>query len=222
MRTAVIYTILSLVNLIGVVIGVSLLPAEVPIHFDASLTADTVGSPWVYLAFPAVAALLSAGIWAALAQKRNRTVTLLILSAAGIVLSTVGWTLFGLAASGAKFGEKADFPFALIICFPLSLFMAWLGGLPYLVPDRFEGARNSAPQSGQIRKDVCRLGGRLFFLSGVVSAVFALLFGLLPAWRKIWYVAFAVWAAAGLISAGVCALYVFFCRKRERQTQQQS
>ena len=85
MRAAILYTVVSLVNLIAFAVGILFLPAQVPIHFNAALTADAMGSPWVYLSLPGAAALISAGIWAALFQKKNRAVTVGVLTVAGIV-----------------------------------------------------------------------------------------------------------------------------------------
>lgn len=206
MTTAVLYTVLSLLNLIGFTVGVSLLPAEVPIHFDASLTADAVGSPWVFLALPGAAALISAGIWASLVQKKNRGVTVGVLTALGIALATVGWTFFALVAGGVRMGGRADFPTMLVILFPLSLLAVWLGNfLLRLAPNRTIGIRTRATlKSDETWRRAHRFCGGLYFVAGLFAAAVALIFGTVPALGALQFIA-PVLAAVLLGGATIAA-----------------
>lgn len=209
MKTAVIYTVISLLNLVGFTVGVILLPAEVPIHFNASMTADAVGSPWVYLALPGAAALISAGMWATLAQKKNRAITAGLLTALGIIFATVGWTFFALVSSGVQVGEQTDFPLALVILLPISLLFAWLGiYLPRIEPNRVLGIRTSATlKSEEVWRKTHRLGGFLFFAAGILAAAFALIFGTVPALKELQYIAFIVMVVSVLSAAVASVVY---------------
>lgn len=209
MATMAVYTALSLLNLVGFAVGVSFLPAEVPIHFDASMTADALGSPWVYLALPGAAALVSIGMWATLGQKKNRKITLGILSAVGGIFATLGWAFFALAASGANVGEKTGFPLMLVIVLPLSLLFVWLGHyMPHIEPNRVLGIRTaSTRKSEEVWRKTHRLGGVLFFAAGIVSALGAVVFGCVPALAPVQYLAFAVFAVSAAVAAVASCVY---------------
>ena len=217
MKTAIVYTVLSLVNFAAFAIGVGTLPAQVPIHFDASLTADVIGSPWVYVALPGAAALISVGIWASLAQKKNRAVTVGLLSALGIIFATIGWAFFALIASGVKIGERTDFPLALVMVLPLSLLVVWLGNcMPRIEPNRVIGIRTAATlKSEEVWRKTHRLGGYLFFAAGILSAALALVFGVVPTLREIQYVAVAPLVLSILSAAIVCIVYAHVLGKRQ-------
>lgn len=224
MKTAIVYTVLSLLNLIGFVVGVCFLPAQVPIHFGASMTADAVGSPWVYLALPGAAALISVGVWASLAQKKNRAVTVGLLSALGIILAAMGWAFFALIASGVQIGERTDFPLVLVICLPLSLLFVWFGNyLPRIEPNRMIGIRTLATlKSEEVWRKTHRLGGYLFFASGLLAAIVALIFGTVPALKEVQYVAVVIFAAVVLISAIASIVYAQLLVKKKGTSPEES
>ena len=58
LKTAILYTALSLVSLIAFAVGILFLPEEVAIHFNFEGVCDRMGSPWVYISLPAAAALI--------------------------------------------------------------------------------------------------------------------------------------------------------------------
>ena len=221
MKTAIVYTVLSLLNLVGFAVGVSFLPAEVPIHFDAAMTADTLGSPWVYLALPGAAALISAGLWASLVQKKNRAVTVGLLSALGVVFAAIGWVFFALVSSGVKVGERTDFPLMLVIVLPLSLLIAWLGNyMPRIEPNRVIGIRTGATLgSEEVWRKTHRFGGYLFFAAGVLSAVAAVVFGAAPALKGVQYVAVILAAASVLIAALASVIYAHVLGKAPQESE---
>ncbi len=216
MKTAIVYTVLSLLNLVGFAIGVGFLPAQVPIHFDAAMVADAVGSPWVYLALPGAAALISAGLWASLVQKKNRAVTAGLLSALGAVFATIGWVFFALVSSGVKVGEKTDFPLMLVIVLPLSLLIAWLGNyLPRIEPNRVIGIRTGATLgSEEVWRKTHRLGGYLFFAAGLLSAAAAVVFGTVPALRETQFVAVILATVSVFIAVSASVVYAQVLAKR--------
>lgn len=209
MKTAILYTVISLLNLIGFVVGVSLLPAQVPIHFDASMTADVVGSPWVFLALPGGAALVSGGMWAALGQKKNRKITVSLLTAIGIVLAAIGWAFFALVSGGVAVGEKVNFPFLLAIDLPIALLVLWLGCvMPATEQNSVFGIRTKATlKNAELWKRTHRFGGALFFAAGSLSAVCAVLFGCVPALFPAQYVAHIVLAASLFVAAAGSLAY---------------
>lgn len=217
MKTAIIYTVLSLIDLIAFVAGVAALPAEVPIHFNGQMIADAIGSPWVFVAFPGAAALISIGLFAALTLKKNRPVTMGLLGAAGIALVTIGWTFFALAASGAGAGERARFPFALVIGLLISLLLTAVGTVLFgLAPGRSIGLRARVmPKSEELRKKVIRFGGGAFFGSGLLAAVCSVLFGCIGALLSVQYVVAIVLCGLVLLSTGLSFLYAHLLSKRE-------
>ena len=167
MFQATLYTVLSLFNLICFVGGVLVLPSEVPIHFDG-LTADAVGSPWVFVALPAAAALISAAIWTASLMKRSKTRTVLLccLSAVGAALAVLGWVFFALISSGVSAGETATFPIALCIILPLCFVAIFFGALFQSVLPPFFSRLEEKEQ-----REISALLGRLFIAVGGVSAL---------------------------------------------------
>ena len=161
MFQATLYTVLYLICFVG---GVLVLPSEVPIHFDG-LTADAVGSPWVFVALPAAAALISAAIWTASLMKRSKTRTVLLccLSAVGAALAVLGWVFFALISSGVSAGETASFPIALCIILPLCFVAVFFGALfQSVLPPFF---------SRWEQWEISALLGRLLIAVGGVSAL---------------------------------------------------
>lgn len=216
MRSAIFYTVFSVINLLGFLAGVLLLPAQVPIHFGAQLVADRLGSPWVYLAFPGATALVSGGIWAALNLKKNRAVTIGLLSAVGAILCTIGWAFFALVAGGVSLGERSDFPVVIVVGLPLSFLIAWLGiCLPAIAPDRLFGVRlRASSESAEIRKRAYRMGGNCFLAAGLLSALSVLLFGCIPALSSVRFVPFLVLALGAAAAGAVSVLYAQALAKR--------
>ncbi len=216
MKTAVIYTVISLLNLIGFLAGTLTLPAVVPIHFDLQLTADTVGSPWVFLALPAASALISAGVWAAVfsAKMKRRALVAVLLSALGAVFAYLGWIFFALVSGGAGIGEKTEFPLALSIVLPLSLLLIFLGTWMPSSGPAF-GIRALAPLgSEKAWKDAGRLGGALFLAAGILSAAGAVALTCVPGGLGAWSA--LVLAGTALAACAVTAVYTRLLLKRTR------
>lgn len=198
MFAAAVYTVFSLLNLIGFVGGVLVLPSEVPIHFNASMTADAVGTPWVFVALPAAAALISAAIWTSSLSKRpqNKKILISILSAVGAVLACIGWVFFALISSGVRAGERASFPFVLCIVLPICFLSVFLGVLC-----------QSAKFKGIFKRDkgseVHRLFGRLLIAVGGVSAAVCVILSCLA---KTWSALSALVLAFGIAFSFVLCL----------------
>ncbi len=184
MKTAIVYTVLSIVNLIAFAVGLTFLPAEVAIHFDFKGVVDGIGSPWVYVSIPAVSAVVSAGVWAALHSKneKNAKISVGLLAALGAVFAVLGWTFFALAAQGLALGEKSKFPFALVTILPLSLLFVFFGNyLPRIKPNRWVGIRTPATLGSEtVWAKTHRVGGTVMFVSGILSAICAVVFSCVP------------------------------------------
>ena len=217
MKLTITYTVLSLVNLIGFVIGVLALPAQVPIHFNWEMVADVVGSPWVYLALPAAAALISVALWVATLSKKekNRKILLGVFSAIGAVLSVIGWVFFALA-SGVEVGEKVKFPVMLTIFLPLSLLMIYFGNcLPRIEHNFWLGIRTRATiKSETVWTKTHRLGGLLFFLAGLISAICTVVFCCIP--KDLDIAALIVFLVTLGVSAVVTLVYSELLYKKEK------
>ena len=106
MKRSVFYTVLSVVDLALFAIAVACLPEQVSVHYTGGV-ADRFASPWVLLSFPAAAAFIALGVFAAelKAKPIGRTYILLALFAAGGTLAALGWGYLALAAQGAVYGE---------------------------------------------------------------------------------------------------------------------
>lgn len=216
MKAAVVYTVLSLADLLAFFIGVLCLPELVPVHFDAGMRVDALGSPWSLVGLPAASALLSAAIWiCVLVQKKNRALTCAIFTFMGIVFSVLGWTFFGLAASGMQLGEKTDFPIGLVTALPLSLLLAWLGNyLPRVEPNRLIGIRTPATlASEEVWRKTHRLGGYLLFAAGVLSAAATILLSCFVSNAPL--LSAAVLAGTTLFCVAAVCIYAHVLRKKE-------
>ncbi len=107
MKSSVFYTVTSLLGLIAFAAVTAFLPAQVSVHYTGGV-ADRFASPWVFLAFPAAAAMLSFAVFAVGARMKppRRAYVLLALFATGGVLSSLGWGFLAHAAQGAAFGDR--------------------------------------------------------------------------------------------------------------------
>ncbi len=126
MKLSLYYTIITVLNLIAFAVVTACLPASVPLHVSHGVV-EQVGSPWVFLALPAVSALLSLGVFLTLLSngKRKIVVCSVIVALGGIFLS-LGWMFMAIAVQPAAFGEKIFFPYATVSALPLSLLL--MGG----------------------------------------------------------------------------------------------
>lgn len=223
MKTAITYTVLSILNLIGFVIGILLLPAQVPIHFDISMTADAVGSPWVYIAIPAAATLISLAIWMTSVFKRekNRKILNGLLAGVGAIFVCMGWAFFALIASGVEIGERVDFPFELVTILPISLLLIFCGNyMPRIEPNRVFGIRTFATlRSETVWTKTHRLAGSLFFVAGLLSAASAVIFSCLPA--KISFISIIIFAVTLLIAVVVSFSYAEVIYRREKTLEKE-
>lgn len=219
MFAAIVYTVLSVLNLIGYVTGVLFLPAETPIHFDGALTADAVGSPWVFVSLPAAAALISAAIWTSSLSKRekNRKILIGALSAVGAVLAVIGWVFFALIAGGVQAGERANFPVVLCVVMPLSLLVVFSGVLIRKIKRNklLELVSVSAEKNPRASGRANRLLGILLIAAGGVSAALSAALSCLR--PQLCYLSAIVLACGVLISLAASLIFARVWAGKELQ-----
>lgn len=213
MKSAITYTALSLANLIAFAIGIVLLPAAVPIHFDSGMVADLFGSPWVLISFPAAAALLTAAFWGigAPAKMKYRSVYMILFTIAGCVLAVVGWVFFVLAASGVKEGETAKFPVVLVVVLTLSLFVLTVGSILPQICSRLSSAR------AEVWKKASSLGGILLFFAGLISAILSVAISCFA--FEFAYISAIVLGAMLVISLAIFLVYAKVLHKHKDQSE---
>ncbi len=187
MFISMLYAAAAVANLIVFLIGVSCMPAAVPVHL-AGLTVDRLGSPWTLVAFPAVTAFLAIAFFpVALRAKRGRCAALAALAATGAGFAAAGWAFFGIAVQPAAFGEAVIFPYAALTAFPAG---AWIAVFGAVLRAKTEGRRRAV--------------GSALLLAGLLSAAVAVVFCFLPAMRLDW-IACAILAGSVAIAAGCAA-----------------
>lgn len=213
MKTAVIYTVLSLVSLIGFVVGILFLPEEVAVHFNFEGVCDRMGSPWVYIALPAAAALVSAGLFAAAwKENKNSRILNICLVVVGAVLTVLGWVIFALGARGTQLGEKLRFPFSAAILLPLAVLTMVLGNyMPVAKRNKWFGLRTKETlASDYVWEKANRFSGALMFAAGALSAAASILFSVLG----LDFVALIVMVALILIVTVISLIYAHRIAKR--------
>lgn len=213
LKTAILYTILSLLSLIGFAIGILFLPEEVAVHFNYEGVCDRMGSPWTYIKLPVSAVVLSGGLFlVALREYRNARVVNICLVAAGTVLTVLGWVIFALGAQGTQLGEKRSFPFAAAILLPLAILIMVLGNyMPVAKRSKWFGLRTKETlASDYVWEKANRFSGVLLFAAGALSAAAAILFSVLG----LDFVALIVTVALILIVTVISLIYAHRIAKR--------
>ena len=206
LKTAILYTVLSLLSLIAFAVGIALLPQEVAVHFNFEGVVDRLGSPWVFISLPAAAALVSAGLWlTALKEFKHARVINIVLVAVGAVLAVLGWVFFAFAAMGLELGDKPGIPFAAIVLLPISILIMVLGNyMPVAKRNKWFGLRTKATLSSDyVWEKANRFSGTLFFLAGALSGIAAILFSCL----KLDYIALIVLLALLVIVVAASLVY---------------
>lgn len=226
MKTAVLYTVLAVVNLIVFAVCAAFLPAQVPVHFNWEGVCDQLGSPWLFIAMPAAAALVSAGIWSGVAsgKEKNGKIITTTLSVLGALLAYIGWLAFALAASGTELGAKTAFPFGLAIIFPLSVLMIFCGNyLPRVKPNKTLGLRTpSTLRSEAVWAKTHRTGGFLFFAGGLISACASIVFSCVRAGIDLNFVSLVIFAAVVLFICTFIPVYARVLYNREKRESAQN
>ena len=212
-KTAILYTVLSLLSLLAFTVGILFLPEEVAVHFNYEGVCDRMGSPWVYISLPAAAALVSGGLFAAaLKEDKNARILNICLVAAGVVLTVLGWVLFALGAQGTQLGEKLRFPFAAAILLPLAILIMVMGNyMPVAGRNKWFGLRTKETlASDYVWEKANRFSGILMFAAGALSAAASILFSVLG----LDFVALIVTVALILIVTVISLVYAHRIAKR--------
>ena len=223
MKVSILYTVLSVLNLIAFAIVVSLLPASVPVHFNGAGVVDRLGSAWEYIAFPSITALLSIGVFIIMLRMKsaNRKYFAIALALVGGLFLCMGWAFLGLAAQGAEYGEKVGFPFAAVSALPISLLLIAFGAMmPRLEANYFLGIRTSATlKSERVWEKTHRVGGIAFIVCGAISAITAVVFSCLDVSPRLDWLALVVLLVALVVTALFCVIYSYTV-KEEAPTQE--
>lgn len=212
-KTAILYTVLSLLSLLAFTVGILFLPEEVAVHFNYEGVCDRMGSPWEYISLPAAAALVSGGLFAAaLKENKNARILNICLVVVGAVLTVLGWVLFALGAQGTQLGEKLNFPFTAAILLPLAILIMVLGNyMPVAGRNKWFGLRTKETlASDYVWEKANRFSGVLLFAAGALSAVASILFSVLG----LDFVALIVTVALILIVTVISLVYAHRIAKR--------
>ena len=212
-KTAILYTVLSLLSLLAFTVGILFLPEEVAVHFNYEGVCDRMGSPWVYISLPAAAALVSGGLFAAaLKEDKNARILNICLVVVGAVLTVLGWVLFALGAQGTQLGEKLNFPFAVAILLPLAILIMVMGNyMPVAGRNKWFGLRTKETlASDYVWEKANRFSGVLLFAAGALSAAASILFSVLG----LDFVALIVTVALILIVTVISLVYAHRIAKR--------
>lgn len=212
-KTAILYTVLSLLSLLAFTVGILFLPEEVAVHFNYEGVCDRMGSPWVYISLPAAAALVSGGLFAAaLKENKNARILNICLVAAGAVLTVLGWVLFALGAQGTQLGEKLRFPFAAAILLPLAILIMVMGNyMPVAGRNKWFGLRTKETlASDYVWEKANRFSGILMFAAGALIAAASVLFSVLG----LDFVALIVTVALILIVTVISLIHAYRIAKR--------
>lgn len=212
-KTAILYTVLSLLSLLAFTVGILFLPEEVAVHFNYEGVCDRMGSPWVYISLPAAAALVSGGLFAAaLKENKNARILNICLVVVGAVLTVLGWVLFALGAQGTQLGEKLSFPFAVAILLPLAILIMVMGNyMPVAGRNKWFGLRTKETlASDYVWEKANRFSGVLLFAAGALSAAASILFSVLG----LDFVALIVTVALILIVTVISLVYAHRIAKR--------
>ena len=212
-KTAILYTVLSLLSLLAFTVGILFLPEEVAVHFNYEGVCDRMGSPWVYISLPAAAALVSGGLFAAAwKERKNARILNICLVVVGAVLTVLGWVLFALGAQGTQLGEKLNFPFAVAILLPLAILIMVMGNyMPVAKRNKWFGLRTKETlASDYVWEKANRFSGVLLFAAGALSAAASILFSVLG----LDFVALIVTVALILIVTVISVVYAYRIAKR--------
>lgn len=212
-KTAILYTVLSLLSLLAFTVGILFLPEEVAVHFNYEGVCDRMGSPWVYISLPAAAALVSGGLFAAaLKEDKNARILNICLVVVGAVLTVLGWVLFALGAQGTQLGEKLNFPFAVAILLPLAILIMVMGNyMPVAGRNKWFGLRTKETlASDYVWEKANRFSGVLLFAAGALSAAASILFSVLG----LDFVALIVTVALILIVTVISLIHAYRIAKR--------
>ena len=212
-KTAILYTVLSLLSLLAFTVGILFLPEEVAVHFNYEGVCDRMGSPWVYISLPAAAALVSGGLFAAaLKENKNARILNICLVVVGAVLTVLGWVLFALGAQGTQLGEKLNFPFAVAILLPLAILIMVMGNyMPVAGRNKWFGLRTKETlASDYVWEKANRFSGVLLFAAGALSAAASILFSVLG----LDFVALIVTVALILIVTVISLIHAYRIAKR--------
>lgn len=174
---------LVLLNAIGFIVAVCMLPASVPVHINVEMLVDNVGSPAMLLILPlvALALVVALGAWLMFRKdEKNLRVLTIIMWVLSVLFVWLGWVFYAVAASGAALGEKVSLSMSLLVMLPLGLLLMILGNyMPKIRQNRTLGIKLPWTfKSEECWKKTHLFGGYAMLAAGALIVVGALICGL--------------------------------------------
>lgn len=201
--------LLTTLNLLAMIVGLSLLGNHVPMHMNINMVIDAMGSPWWAIFLPIVAVLCAIGLFIELKIRgedyKNLKYLNIILYSISILFVYLGWLVFAFQASGLQIGDKIQVSLEMMIGIPIGfLFMIMGNYMPVIKQNKTLGIKTfSTLSSVEIWTKTHRLCGFLAVTSGFLMVVFAIAAGL----SKISWLFFGALIYAVIASAIVPMIY---------------
>lgn len=201
------------VNLAVMGIGVSRLPASVPVHFNSAFVVDRMGSPLWLAILPVLSLACSLGMLVkSKRHPKNARAMSVSLTGMALVFLMMGWALYAACSTGAQLGDRTNAPIDLVICLSLTLLFVVIGNYLPTLQERNHtfGIRTRATlSSDEVWRKVHRFCGMVYAVSGLLGAVAVLIgyFAGMP-WLEL-----AAELASVLVSSVISVLYARKCGK---------
>ena len=180
-KKALISLTLLFVNLAANIVFVLQMPEQVPLHFDANMVCDRMGSRWIYIIFPAFFSVVLSVLYFAASRsknkKKNMRMTDLWMSVCTLIVILTSWFTLFLAKSGDKIGDTLNSSAMwLLPAFAGALFTVIGNYLPTLKQNHVIGYRIGwTLNNAQCWKLTHQFAGRLSFIMGIVTIAAALI-----------------------------------------------
>ena len=160
---------LSLINFIGSLIVIFLMPNIVPIHINLDLIVDVMGSKWINL----ILAILPL-LFVIFQNIKSFDATMIVLCVFFIYLNWV-WLFF--TNSNLQLGEKINVPISLIVGMPIGILLIFMGYLlPYIKQNKFFGIKlPSTLKNEKVWNETHKFSGIVWIYTGFIIIISALI-----------------------------------------------
>ena len=181
-RLSVVMIAIVIINLIASAIFIVTLPERVPVHFNASLICDRIGSRWTGMIAPAIMAIVFPlcllGESKGGNSDKNRKPLTIIVSLIAVMCVGVSWFILLIMHSGAELGERIPANFDVLVQMMLGLMFAVTGNyMPTVRQNKTLGIK--LPWT--LKNERCwdkthRFGGRIMVIVGILMRAAAFVF----------------------------------------------
>ena len=172
---------LSLINFIGSLIVIFLMPNIVPIHINLDLIVDVMGSKWINLIL-AILPLLFVIFMLLFKHKvgkdfqniKSFNATMIVLCVFFIYLN---WVFLFFTNSNLQLGEKINVPISLIVGMPIRILLIFMGYLlPYIKQNKFFGIKlHSTLKNEKVWNETHKFSGIVWIYTGFIIIISALI-----------------------------------------------